>query len=172
MMRAALWSQRGNAVPSRSGILVCFGLALAFGAVAAHAANLKAFYSGSGMAPDGSSRVITLELAKDGTGTFQQHSGQGDIHKQLHWFRDGKTVTLELEPIPGKAPAPMTFKMERNSLVPMGTLDTQLGVFSFPVLHPFGPGDVGTSSGMSTCVNGGPGPCVMRETWNSNKSAQ
>jgi len=159
-------------VPTRFRIFVSFGLAVAMTAATSHAANLKAFYSGSGMAPDGSSRVITLQLSKDGTGTFQQHSGQGDINKQLHWFRDGKTVTLELEPAAGKAPAPMVFKMERNSLVPAGTLDTQLGVFSFPVLHPFGPGDVGTSSGLSTCVNGGPGPCAMRETWNSNQSGK
>ena len=159
-------------MPSRFRIFVSLGLAVAMTTAVSHAANLKTFYSGSGMAPDGSSRVITVQLSKDGTGTFQQHSGQGDINKQLHWFRDGKTVTLELEPAAGKAPAPMTFKMERNSLVPTGTLDTQLGVFSFPALHPFGPGDVGTSSGLSTCVNGGPGPCAMRETWNSNQNAQ
>ena len=159
-------------MPSRFRIFVYFGLAVAMTSAASHAANLKAFYSGSGMAPDGSSRVITLELSKDGTGMYHQHSGQGDIAKNLHWFRDGKTVTLELEPAAGKAPAPMTFKMERNSLVPTGTLDTQLGVFSFPTLHPFGPANVGTSSGLSTCVNGGPGPCAMRETWNSNQSAQ
>src|SRR5271170_5042773 len=136
------------------------------------AANLKAFYSGSGMASDGSSKVITLQFSKDGTGVYQQNSGKGDINKKIHWFRDGKTVTVELEPAPGKSPAPMTFKMERNSLVPIGALDTQLGVFSFPTLHPFGPADVGTSSGLSTCVNGGPGPCALRKTWNSNQSAQ
>jgi len=165
-------TKQGIAVPGRFRISIYLGLAVAITAATAHAAKLKEFYSGSGKAPDGSARVITVEFAKDGTGTYQQHSGQGDTHKQLHWFRDGKTVTVELEPAAGKAPAPMTFKMERNSLVPTGALDTQLGVFSFPTLHPFGPADVGTSSGLSTCVNGGPGPCALRETWNSNQSAQ
>jgi hypothetical protein len=63
----------------------------------------------------------------------------------------------------------MIFELKNNNLVPSGTFNAQLGALGFPVLHPFGATDVGTSSGMSTCVNGMPGPCMMRETWNSNK---
>ena len=134
-----------------------------------HAAKLKTYYSGSGMASDGSSRVINLQLSEDGTGTFQQHSGAGDINRQIHWFRDGDRVTLELEPGPGQAPPQMVFQMKQNSLVPSGTFPSGLGVLGFPTLHPFGPTNVIKSSGMTTCVTGSPGPCAMRETWNSNK---
>ena len=135
----------------------------------AHAADLKNFYSGTNMASDGSSRVITLQISKDGTGLYENNSGLGDIKKNIHWFRDGKTVTIDVEPTPGKPPiTPMVFKMVRNSLVPTGALDTQLGVFSFPTLHQFGPADVVMGPGYSTCVSGMPGPCVMRKTWSSN----
>jgi hypothetical protein len=145
-------------------------LAVSLSAAGAYAAKLKTYYSGSGMASDGSSRVITLQFSTDGTGSFQQHSGQGDINKQIHWFRDGDKLTVELEPGPGQTPPQMVFEMKRNSLVPSGTFPTGLGVLGFPTLHPFGPADVGKSSGMTTCVTGSPGPCAMRETWNSNKS--
>lgn len=146
------------------------GLALAMTPVVCHAAKLKSFYSGSSMATDSSARTITLQFAKDGTGLYEDNSGKGDIKKKLHWFRDGKTVKVELEPAPGKDPAPpMVFEMKNNSLVPAGSSNAQLGALGFPVLHPFGAADVGTSSGMSTCLNGMPGPCAMRETWSSNQ---
>ena len=122
------------------------------------------------MATDGSSRVITLELSKDGTGVYQEHSGKGDIKKDLHWSRDGKIVTVALRPDEGKAPGnPLIFEMKRKSLVPTNPVNSQLGALGFPVLHPFGPATVGTSSGMTTCVTGAPGPCAMRETWSSKQ---
>lgn len=156
-------------MPRRFSRFVFFGLAAAMSVAAAHGADLKTFYSGSNMASDGSSRVITLQISKDGTGLYENNSGLGDIKKNIHWFRDGKTVTIDLEPTPGKPPInSMIFKIERNSLVPAGTFDTQLGVFSFPTLHPFGPTDVVAGAGYSTCVSGMPGPCVMRKTWSSN----
>jgi hypothetical protein len=149
---------------------VFFVLALAMAAVVCQAAKLKTFYSGSSMAADSSARTITLQFSKDGTGTYEDNSGKGDIKKKMHWFRDGKMVSVELEPDPGKEPAAaMVFELKNKSLVPAGTFNAKLGALGFPVLHPFGPADVGTSSGLSTCVNGMPGPCMMRETWNSNK---
>jgi len=134
------------------------------------AESLSTTYSGSSMATDGSSRVITLELSKDGTGVYQEHSGKWDIKKDLHWSRQGKTITVALRPDEGQAPGdPLVFDLKRKSLVPASALNSQLGALGFPVLHPFGPATVGTSSGMTTCVTGAPGPCAMRETWNSNK---
>jgi hypothetical protein len=59
--------------------------------------------------------------------------------------------------------------MKRKSLVPTNPVNSQLGALGFPVLHPFGPATVGTSSGMTTCVTGAPGPCAMRETWSSKQ---
>jgi hypothetical protein len=132
--------------------------------------KLKTFYSGSSMASDSSSRTITLQFAKDGTGTYEDNSGKGDIKKTVHWFRDGKTVTVELEPGPGQSTGKMlVFELKRKSLVPTDTFNAQIGSLGFPTLHPFGPADVGTSSGLSTCVTGAPPPCVMRETWSSRQ---
>jgi len=122
------------------------------------------------MASDGSSRVITMDLAKDGTGVYQEHSGKGDVKKDLHWSRDGKTVTVILRPEEGKpAGSPLVFTMKRKSLVPANPVNSQLGILGFPVMHPFGPATVGNSSGMTTCVTGAPGPCAMRETWSSRQ---
>lgn len=134
------------------------------------AESLSTTYSGSSMASDGSSRVITMDLAKDGTGVYQEHSGKGDVKKDLHWSRDGKTVTVILRPEEGKpAGSPLVFTMKRKSLVPANPVNSQLGILGFPVMHPFGPATVGNSSGMTTCVTGAPGPCAMRETWSSRQ---
>jgi hypothetical protein len=146
------------------------GLAWAITAAMAHAADLKTFYSGSSMASDGSARTITLQFSEDGTGLYEDNSGKGDIKKNVHWFRDGKKVTVEFEPVQGQAStAPLVFQMQRTSLVPVGDFNAQIGVLGFPTLHPFGPAKVVKSSGLSTCVTGMPGPCAMRETWSSNK---
>jgi hypothetical protein len=149
--------------------MVFIGLAMAATAAVAGAANLKTFYSGSSMATDGSARTITLQFSEDGTGLYEDNSGKGDIKSKVHWFRDGKKVTVEFEPVSGKAAVtPLVFEMQRTSLVPAGAVNAQFGVLGFPVLHPFGPATVVKSSGLSTCVNGMPGPCAMRETWSSN----
>jgi len=100
------------------------------------------------MASDGSSRVITLELSKDGTGIYQEHSGKGDVKKDLHWSRDGKTLTVVLRPEEGKPVGnPLVFNMKRKSLVPSNPVNSQLGVWGFPVLHSFGPATGGTAQG-------------------------
>jgi hypothetical protein len=135
------------------------------------AEGLSSTYSGSSMATDGTSRLITLELSKDGTGVYQEHSGKGDVHKDIHWSRDGKTITVALRPEQGQTSSTeMVFNLKHKSLIPANALNTQLGALGFPVLHPFGPATVGNNSGMTTCVTGAPGPCAMRETWSSNKS--
>ncbi len=160
----------GNVVLGRFRSLICFGLAVGVTALASHAAALKTCYSGSSMASDGSARTITLQFSEDGTGLYEDNSGKGDIKRNVHWFRDGKKVTVEFEPSPGKAPgAPLVFEVQRTSLVPTGAVNAEIGVLGFPTLHPFGPAKVVKSSGLSTCVNGGPGPCAMRETWSSNQ---
>ena len=152
-------------------MMVGMGLALALSAATAHAASgLKTFYSGSSMASDGSARTITLQFAEDGTGLYEDNSGKGDIKKNVHWFRDGKKVSVEFEPVSGQtAGSPLVFQVERTSLVPVGDFNAQIGVLGFPTLHPFGPAKVVKSSGLSTCVNGMPGPCAMRETWSSRQ---
>jgi hypothetical protein len=157
-------------VPSRFRSFVYFGLAAIMATASAHAVNLQNFYSGSSMASDGSARTITLQFSEDGTGLYEDNSGKGDIKKNVHWFRDGKKVSVEFEPSAGKAPAaPLIFNMQRSSLVPVGDFNAQIGVLGFPTLHPFGPAKVVKSSGLSTCVTGMPGPCAMRETWSSNQ---
>ena len=157
-------------MPSRFRMFVSMGLALAMSAAIAQAAALKNFYSGSSMASDGSARTITLQFSEDGTGLYEDNSGKGDIKKNVHWFRDGKKVTVEFEPVPGQAAAaPLVFEVQRTSLVPVGEFNAQAGVLGFPTLHPFGPATVVKSSGLSTCVNGMPGPCAMRETWSSKQ---
>jgi hypothetical protein len=157
-------------VPSRFRMFVSMSVAVAMTAAIAHAAALKTFYSGSSMASDGSARTITLQFSEDGTGLYEDNSGKGDIKKNVHWFRDGKKVTVEFEPISGQAAtAPLVFEVQRTSLVPAGTFNAQVGVFGFPTLHPFGPATVVKSSGLSTCVTGMPGPCAMRETWSSKQ---
>jgi len=150
-------------------MFVCVGLTLAMSAAIAHAAALKTFYSGSSMASDGSARTITLQFSEDGTGIYEDNSGKGDIKKNVHWFRDGKKVTVEFEPVSGQAAGPLVFQVERSSLVPAGEFNAQAGVLGFPTLHPFGPAKVVKSSGLSTCVTGMPGPCAMRETWSSKQ---
>ncbi len=155
---------------SRYRVFVSMGLALAMSGAIAHAADLKTFYSGSSMASDGSARTITLQFSEDGTGLYEDNSGKGDIKRNVHWFRDGKKVTVEFEPVAGQAAAaPLVFQMQRTSLVPMGEFNAQIGILGFPTLHPFGPAKVVKSSGLSTCVNGMPGPCAMRETWSSKQ---
>jgi hypothetical protein len=155
---------------SRFRIVLVIGLAAGMSTAVCHAAKLKTFYSGSSMASDGSARTITLQFSEDGTGIYDDNSGKGDIKKNVHWFRDENTVKVEFEPDPGKAPAaPLVFEMKRTSLVPVGDFNAQIGVLGFPTLHPFGPATVVKSSGLSTCVNGGPGPCAMRETWSSKQ---
>ena len=137
------------------------------------AESLNATYSGSSMARDSSARVITLELAKDGTGIYQEHSGVRNINTPVHWSRSGKTVTVALKPEDGKEPdPPLIFQLKRKSLIPVGAKESQLGVFAFPTLNPFGPENVGTSSGMTTCVTGAPGPCLQRETWSSRQPSK
>ncbi len=150
---------------------VCFHrVALAMTGAVAHAAALKTFYSGSSMASDGSARTITLQFSEDGTGLYEDNSGKGDIKKNVHWFRDGKKVSVEFEPVTGQAAtAPLVFEVQRSSLVPVGDFNAQIGVLGFPTLHPFGPATVVKSSGLSTCVTGMPGPCAMRETWSSKQ---
>jgi hypothetical protein len=139
-------------------------------AVAHAAAALKTFYSGSSMASDGSARTITVQFSEDGTGLYEDNSGKGDIKKNVHWFRDGKKLTVEFEPAAGQTTGtPLVFDMQRTSLVPVGDFNAQIGVLGFPTLHPFGPAKVVKSSGLSTCVNGMPGPCAMRETWSSKQ---
>jgi hypothetical protein len=143
---------------------------LIFAASVAHAEALQVHYSGSSMASDSSGRVITLEFTKDGTGMYQEHSGKKSIDTQMHWSRQGKKVTVVVKPEDGKeADAPLIFELKHKFLVPEGAKESQLGVFAFPTLHPFGPETVGTSSGMTTCVTGAPGPCAMRETWSSKQ---
>jgi hypothetical protein len=167
MSQATLWR---DAVPSRFRTLLCFALTVGVAALASHAAALKTYYSGSSMASDGSARTITLQFSEDGTGVYEDNSGKGDIKRNIHWFRDGKKVTVEFEPSPGKASGtPLVFEVQRTSLVPTGTINAEIGVLGFPTLHPFGPANVVKSSGLSTCVTGAPGPCAMRETWNSNQ---
>ena len=157
-------------VPIRFRTFASMGLAVAMTAVIAHAADLKTFYSGSSMASDGSARTITLQFSEDGTGLYEDNSGKGDIKKNVHWFRDGKKVTVEFEPVAGQAAtAPLVFTVQRTSLVPVGDFNAQIGVLGFPTLHPFGPAKVVKSSGLSTCVTGMPGPCAMRETWSSKQ---
>jgi hypothetical protein len=154
----------------RSGRVVSIGLAALMTAAVAQAVDLKTFYSGSSMASDGSARTITLQFEEDGTGLYEDNSGKGDIKGNVHWFRDGKKVTVEFEPAPGKTPAqPLLFVMKRTSLAPSGTFNAEIGVLGFPTLHPFGPATVVKSSGLSTCVTGMPGPCAMRETWSSKQ---
>jgi hypothetical protein len=147
------------------------GLFVTIGAGIAHADSLQDFYSGSSMASDGSSRTITLQFSEDGTGLYEDNSGKGDIKKTVHWFRDGKKVTVEFEPAPGKTTGstPLNFQIKHKALVPVGDFNAQIGVLGFPTLHPFGPAKVVKSSGLSTCVNGMPGPCAMRETWSSKQ---
>jgi hypothetical protein len=157
-------------VPSRFRLLVSVSLAVAMSTAMAHAADLKTFYSGSSMASDGSARTITLQFVEDGTGLYEDNSGKGDIKKNVHWFRDGKKVTVEFEPVQGQAAtSPLVFQVQRTSLVPVGDFNAQIGVLGFPTLHPFGPAKVVKSSGLSTCVTGAPGPCAMRETWSSRQ---
>ncbi len=149
----------------------CLFTAAAMSCSLALAASLSSTYSGSSMATDGTSRVITLELSKDGTGVYREHSGKGDVHKDIHWSRDGKTITVALRPDEGQASGTeIVFNLKHKALIPANALNRQLGALGFPVLHPFGPATVGNSSGMTTCVTGAPGPCLMRETWSSNKS--
>ncbi len=149
------------------------GMLLIGGALNCGAQKLQAHYSGSSMASDGSGRVITLELAKDGTGTYQERSGKREVTAPVHWLKQGKIVTVALKPEEGRDPQPpLVFELKRKSLVPEGAKESQLGVLAFPTLHPFGPEDLGKSSGMTTCVTGAPGPCLMRETWNSNQSGK
>ena len=137
----------------------------------ARAADLQAHYSGSSMAADSSSRVITLEFAKDGTGSYDERSGVRVISRPIHWSRSGKIVTVALKPEEGKeAEPPLVFELKRKSLVPEGA--SHPGVFTFPTLHPFGPESLGNALGMTTCVTGAPGPCLQRETWNSNKTGR
>jgi RecJ-like exonuclease len=153
----------------RSLVFVCLALAMG-GGIAHAAAALKNFYSGSSMASDGSARTITLQFSEDGTGLYEDNSGKGDIKKNVHWFRDGKKVTVEFEPVSGQAATgPLVFEVQRTSLVPTGAFNAQAGILGFPTLHPFGPATVVKSSGLSTCVNGMPGPCAMRETWSSKQ---
>jgi hypothetical protein len=156
-------------VPSRLRKIILAATIMVATAGVCHAADkLKTFYSGSSMASDSSARTITLQFAKDGTGTYEDNSGKGDIKKTMHWFRDGKTVTVELEPEQGQTTGKMlVFELKHKYLVPTDAFNAQIGALGFPALHPFGPGDVGTSSGLSTCVTGAPPPCAMRENWSS-----
>jgi hypothetical protein len=160
-----------NALLSKVRMIVGVGVVLAVSAATAHAAAaLKTFYSGSSMASDGSARTITVQFSEDGTGLYEDNSGKGDIKKNVHWFRDGKKVTIEFEPVSGQAAAPpLAFEVQRSSLVPVGDFNAQIGILGFPKLHPFGPAKVVKSSGLPTCVNGMPGPCAMRETWSSRQ---
>jgi hypothetical protein len=149
------------------------GVSALLAAPVARAADLQAHYSGSSMAADSSSRVITLEFAKDGTGSYDERSGVREVSRPIHWSRNGKIVTVALKPEDGKeAEPPLVFELKRKSLVPHGAKASQLGVFAFPTLHPFGPESLGNASGMTSCVTGAPGPCLLRETWNSNKSGK
>lgn len=115
-----------------------FALVLAL-AVSGYADKLKSFYMGSGGYSAEVHRVLLLTLAKDGTAVLQQnwHEKQPETW-HVHWKRDGKSLMLTFDPVDGKpTPAPATFTMKNNSLVPVKWDSQFLGLLGPPTLMPF-----------------------------------
>jgi hypothetical protein len=114
-----------------------FAAALAF-SVLAHADKLKNFYMGSGGYSAEVHRVVLLELAKDGTAVLQQnwHEKQPEVW-HVHWTRNGKELTLTFDAVEGKpTPAPATFTLKNNSLIPAKWDSQYLGILGPPTLMP------------------------------------
>src|SRR5579862_2364233 len=89
--------------------------------VSSHADKLKNFYMGSGGYSAEVHRVVLLELAKDGTALLQQNWHDKDPETwHVHWTLDKKSLVLNFDPVEGKpTPAPASFTLKNNSLVPV-----------------------------------------------------
>lgn len=108
-------------------------------AAAGYADKLKNFYMGSGGYAAEVHRVVLLALAKDGTAVLQQswHDKPPETW-HVHWVRDGKSLVLNFDPVAGKpTPAPASFTLKNNSLVPVKWDSQFLGVLGPPTLMPF-----------------------------------
>lgn len=136
--------------------------------VLAHADKLKNFYMGSGGYSAEVHRVVLLELAKDGTAILQQNWRNKDPEVwHVRWTLSGKELTLRFDPVEGKpTPAPATFTLKKNSLIPAKWDSQYLGVLGPPTLMPFNtdkkpPGSV---KGCQLVDYSSPTGCV---TWDS-----
>src|SRR5262249_2371065 len=118
----------------------CLASTLVFSlAVSVYADKLKNFYMGSGGYSAEVHRVILLTLAKDGTAVLQQNwNGKDPEVWHVHWTRDGKSLMLNFDTVSGNpTPAPASFTMKNNSLVPVKWDSQFLGLLGPPTLMPF-----------------------------------
>lgn len=114
-------------------------IALLLSVAPSYADKLKSFYMGSGGYSAEVHRVILLTLAKDGTAVLQQNwHGKDPEVWHVHWTREGKSLVLNFDTVSGKqTPAPASFMMKNNSLVPVKWDSQFLGILGPPTLMPF-----------------------------------
>lgn len=146
--------------------LLLIALLLSF--APAHADKLKNFYMGSGGYSAEVHRVVLLELAKDGTAVLQQNwHGKDPEVWHVHWTRDGKSLSLNFDPVDGRpTPLPATFTLKNNSLIPVKWDSQFLGVLGPPTLMRFNSGNKapGSVSGCKMVDFNQPTGCVQ---WDS-----
>jgi hypothetical protein len=132
---------------------VCFTITIFFALTSfGHADKLKSFYIGSGGYSAEVHRVLLLELAKDGTAVLQQNWHEREPESwHVHWTLNGKELVLTFDTVEGKpTPAPATFNLKKNSLVPVRWDSQYLGVLGPPTLMPFG-GKTQSQGSLSGC---------------------
>ena len=151
---------------SRSTYVLLFAMILS--AASGYADKLKNFYMGSGGYSAEVHRVVLLELAKDGTALLQQNWHDKDPETwHVHWTLDKKSLVLNFDPVEGKpTPAPASFTLKNNSLVPVKWDSQFLGILGPPTLMPFNSGNQaqGSLSGCKMLDYTQPTGCVQ---WDS-----
>jgi hypothetical protein len=119
---------------------VLVGLVLAanlMGVALAAKLNLAGTYEGRAPAADAAKRVFTLTLSPDGSVVFTtRYLGKNDVVEHGRWAREGKQVTLNLDPMgPNRPPAPIAFRYHGHSLLPLHWDPSEWGSNGPPVFH-------------------------------------